>query len=119
CDGDEDCVILLLDALINFSRSYLPESRGGLMDAPLVLSTRINPDEIDKEAHNLDVRFRYPLEFYEATMDYKNPKDVEGIMDLVGERIGSENQYEGFGFTHDTRNIGEGPEQSAYKTLKT
>ncbi len=119
CDGDEDCVILLLDSLINFSRAYLPASRGGLMDAPLVLTTRINPDEIDKEAHNIDVLFHYPLEFYEATMRYSNPKDVEKIMDLVGGRIGKENQYEGFGFTHDTRNIGEGPEQSAYKTLKT
>ncbi|MEE9152102.1 MAG: DNA polymerase II large subunit, partial [Thermoplasmata archaeon] len=119
CDGDEDCVMLLLDGLIDFSRAYLPKSRGGLMDAPLVLSTRINPDEIDKEAHNLDVLFRYPLEFYEATMRYSNPKEVEGIMDLVAGRIGNEDQYEGFGFTHDTKNIGEGPEQSAYKTLKT
>ena len=119
CDGDEDCVILLLDALIDFSRSYLPESRGGLMDAPLVLTTRINPDEIDKEAHNLDVLSRYPLEFYEATMRYSNPKEVEGIMDLVGGRIGNKIQYEGLGFTHDTKNIGEGPGQSAYKTLKS
>jgi DNA polymerase II large subunit len=119
CDGDEDCVMLLLDGLIDFSRSYLPESRGGLMDAPLVLTTRINPDEIDKEAHNLDVLSSYPLEFYEATLKYSNPKDVEGIMDLVGGRIGDVNQYEGFGFTHDTSNIGEGPPQSAYKTLKT
>jgi DNA polymerase II large subunit len=119
CDGDEDCVMLLIDGLIDFSRSYLPESRGGLMDAPLVLTTRINPDEIDKEAHNLDVRSSYPLEFYEASMRYSNPKDVEGIMDLVGGRIGKCSQYEGFGFTHDTKNIGEGPPQSAYKTLKS
>ena len=119
CDGDEDCVMLLLDGLINFSRSYLPESRGGLMDAPLVLTTRINPDEIDKEAHNLDVLPRYPLEFFEATRRYSNPKDVEKVMDLVAGRIGEKGQYEGFGFTHDTKNIGEGPPQSAYKTLKT
>ncbi len=119
CDGDEDCVMLLLDGLINFSRSYLPESRGGLMDAPLVLTTRINPDEIDKEAHNLDVLSRYPLEFYEATQRYAHPKEVEPVMDLVAGRIGKESQYEGFGFTHDTRDMGEGPPQSAYKTLAT
>lgn len=119
CDGDEDCVMLLLDGLIDFSRSYLPESRGGLMDAPLVLTTRINPDEIDKEAHNLDVLSGYPLEFFNATLSYSNPKDVESVMDLVGGRIGTVNQYEGFGFTHDTSDIGEGPAQSAYKTLKT
>jgi DNA polymerase II large subunit len=119
CDGDEDCVMLLLDGLIDFSKSYLPESRGGMMDAPLVLTTRLDPDEIDKEAHNLDVLSKYPLEFYEATMRYSHPREVEGIMDLVGGRIGHKNQYEGFGFTHDTSNIGEGPPQSAYKTLKS
>ncbi|MCS7130861.1 MAG: DNA polymerase II large subunit, partial [Archaeoglobaceae archaeon] len=27
CDGDEDCVMLLLDGLINFSRHFLPEKR--------------------------------------------------------------------------------------------
>jgi DNA polymerase II large subunit (EC 2.7.7.7) len=27
CDGDEDCVMLLLDGLINFSKEYLPEGR--------------------------------------------------------------------------------------------
>ncbi|MBP5699274.1 MAG: DNA polymerase II large subunit, partial [Methanobrevibacter sp.] len=44
CDSDEDSVLLLLDALINFSKSYLPSTRGGSMDAPLVLSTRIDPE---------------------------------------------------------------------------
>ena len=29
CDGDEDCVMLLLDGLLNFSRRFLPENRGG------------------------------------------------------------------------------------------
>ncbi len=119
CDGDEDCVILLLDGLLNFSKYYLPESRGGRMDAPLVLTTRINPDEIDKEAHNLDVGSRYPLEFYKACMSYEHPKDIEEIMDVVANRIGKASQYEGFGYTHDTASIGEGPGQSRYKTLGT
>ena len=34
CDGDEDCVMLLMDGLLNFSRSFLPQNRGGTMDAP-------------------------------------------------------------------------------------
>src|SRR5699024_5969953 len=25
CDGDEDCVMLLLDGLLNFSKAYLPD----------------------------------------------------------------------------------------------
>ena len=119
CDGDEDSIILMLDGLINFSRDFLPDRRGGLMDAPLVLTTRLDPDEIDKEAHNVDCLFEYPLEFYRAAMDVCDPKEAEGIMDLVGKRIGTEWQYEGLGFTHDTNDISEGPKHSAYTTLET
>jgi DNA polymerase II large subunit len=117
CDGDEDCVMLLLDGLLNFSESFLPVKRGGRMDAPLVLSAIVEPSEIDKEALNLDVGNFYPLEFFRATMRNALPKEVELLMDTVGRRIGTPAQYEGFGFTHDTADIGEGPRESAYKTL--
>lgn len=119
CDGDEDCVMLALDGLLNFSRSYLPDRRGGLMDAPLVLTTRLDPNEIDKEAHNVDCLRRYPKEFYHAAMEMRDPREIEKIMDLVGGRVGTERQYEGFGFTHDTNDIAEGPKYSAYTTLET
>ena len=89
------------------------------MDAPLVLTTRLDPNEIDKEAHNIDCLRRYPLEFYEAAMQLKDTKDVEKIMDLISGRIGTEGQYEGLGFTHNTRDISEGPKHSAYTTLET
>ncbi|UZE92231.1 MAG: DNA polymerase II large subunit [Methanosarcinales archaeon] len=117
CDGDEDCVMLLMDGLLNFSRSYLPERRGGKMDAPLVLTMRIDPSEIDSEAHNIDLVRRYPLEFYEATLHYTNPKEVGAKMDLMGARLSTPAQYEGFGYTHDTSDIAAGPAHSAYKTL--
>ncbi len=119
CDGDEDCVMLLMDALLNFSMSYLPEKRGGKMDAPLVMTTRLNPAEVDKEAHNLDVTQVYPLEFYEATLAGSSPKDLEAKFDLVSKRLGSDAQYEGFRFSHDTTDIAAGPRNSAYKTLVT
>ncbi|MFA7149960.1 MAG: DNA polymerase II large subunit, partial [Candidatus Methanomethylophilaceae archaeon] len=119
CDGDEDSVILLLDCLINFSRAYLPDRRGGLMDAPLVLTTRLDPNEIDKEAHNIDCLREYPLEFYEAAMSFKDTKEIEKSMDLIAGRIGTPQQYEGLGFTHDTADISEGPKHSAYTTLET
>jgi len=117
CDGDEDCVMLLMDGLLNFSRSYLPDRRGGKMDAPLVLSMRIDPKEVDKESHNIDVMARYPREFYLATLEYRSPKDLEKMMDLVARRLGTPAQYEGFMFTHDTSDIAAGPVNSAYKTL--
>jgi DNA polymerase II large subunit len=119
CDGDEDCVMLLMDSLINFSMSYLPERRGGRMDAPLVMTTRLNPAEVDKEAHNLDLSYSYPLEFYTASMNSANPKDLESKIDLVSKRLGSDAQYEGFGFSFDTTNIASGPKNSSYKTLET
>ncbi|WP_461460005.1 DNA polymerase II large subunit [Methanothrix sp.] len=119
CDGDEDCVMLLMDALINFSMSYLPAKRGGKMDACLVMTTILNPAEVDKEAHNLDLTPVYPLEFYEATLTNTSPKDLEGRFDLVSKRLGTDQQYEGFNFSHDTTDIAAGPKNSAYKTLET
>lgn len=117
CDGDEDSIILLMDGLINFSRSFLPDRRGGLMDAPLVLTTRLDPNEVDKEAHNVDCLSQYPLELYQAAAEFKHPREIEKIMDMVGGRIGSLMQYEGLGFTHDTEDISAGPKRSAYTTL--
>ena len=119
CDGDEDCVMLLMDALLNFSMSYLPERRGGKMDACLVMTTLLNPMEVDKEAHNLDLTRVYPLEFYEATLASASPKDLEARFDMVSKRLGSDAQYEGFDFSHDTTDIAAGPKNSAYKTLET
>jgi len=119
CDGDEDSIIMLMDCLLNFSRSFLPEKRGGLMDAPLVLTTRLDPNEIDKEAHNMDVSSSYCLDFYKATQRYAHPKEVEGVMDLVGGRIGTVLQYEGMGFTHEVSDISGGPVTSAYTALES
>ena len=117
CDGDEDCVMLFLDGLINFSRSYLPGTRGGFMDAPLVFMTYINPNEIDKEAQNIDITHRYPLEFYEATEKYTKPKDLESIVETVSRRIGTCGQFENFGFMFDTDDINLGPSETAYTRL--
>jgi len=117
CDGDEDCIMLLLDGLLNFSQSFLPEKRGGKMDAPLVLTTRINPVEIDKEAHNVDTMWRYPLEFYQRAMEYADPKELLDIMDVVEKRLGTEGQYEDFGYTHETHDISRGPKTSMYTRL--
>ncbi|MBI5000017.1 MAG: DNA polymerase II large subunit [Euryarchaeota archaeon] len=117
CDGDEDCVMLLMDALLNFSKAYLPEKRGGHMDAPLILSPRIDPLEIDKEALNIDAYSSIPLEVYEASDRLESAKSVEKCIDNAKRRVGSLLQYEGFGFTHDTTDISAGETVSAYKTL--
>ncbi|ASJ06188.1 DNA-directed DNA polymerase II large subunit [Thermococcus pacificus] len=116
CDGDEDAVMLLLDALLNFSKYYLPEKRGGKMDAPLVVTTRLDPREVDSEVHNMDVVRYYPLEFYQATYEMKSPKSIKFI-ERVEDRLGKPEMYEGIKFTHDTDDIGLGPKMSLYKQL--
>ncbi len=116
CDGDEACVILLMDALLNFSRQYLPDKRGGrTMDAPLVLTSTINPAEVDDMVHKLDVSWRYPLEFYESCLEYKDPSELK--ISVLKDYLGTEKQYEGYGFTHDVSNINIGVRCSAYKIL--
>ncbi|MDD1673064.1 MAG: DNA polymerase II large subunit, partial [Methanomicrobiales archaeon] len=119
CDGDEDCVMLLMDCLINFSRSYLPETRGGTMDAPLVITSRIDPLEIDKESHNLDVGSTYPIELYLKALTFTHPKEIEKAIDRVEHRLGTAAQLEGFLYTHDTSDISAGPLESTYQEMET
>jgi DNA polymerase II large subunit len=115
-DGDESCVILLMDGLLNFSRSFLPDRRGSrTMDAPLVLTAILDPAEVDDMVHKLDVAWKYPLELYQKAEDYAMPWDVS--VDLLSKHLNTERQYEGMGFTHDTDNINAGVTCSAYKLL--
>lgn len=118
CDGDEACLLMLMDAFLNFSKEYMPDKRGGRsMDAPLVITPVIDPSEVDDMVLGLDVEFSYPLELYKAALAYKNPKEVS--IDTIGKRLGKEKQYEGFGFTHNTENFNAGVLISAYKILPT
>jgi len=119
CDGDEDGIMLLLDPLLNFSRYYLPNKIGGRMDATLVISSILDPNEIDGEAHNIDTLFKYPLEFYIATQKFAMPSEIEEKMDLVIDRLGTSNQYENIGFNIPTKDINEGPTITSYKTHKS
>ena len=119
CDGDEDCIMLLLDGLVNFSRSFLPENRGGTMDAPLVMTSRIDPAEIDKEALNVDVCDHYPLEVYTGALMYAEPKTLVKLVDRVENRVGKPEQVEGFHYTHDTSDISAGPIESMYTRMKS
>ena len=119
CDGDEDAIMLLMDGLLNFSRDILPSNRGGKMDAPLVLTTRLNPTEVDKEALNVDSAWHYERWFYEATLDQPHPKTLADKMDFIERRLGTVGAVRGLGYTHSTKSMSEGPQLSAYKTLET
>lgn len=120
CDGDIDAIIMLMDGLINFSRSFLPGTRGGLMDAPLILTMTIEPTEIDKEALNVDTMFRYPISFYEGTMNRPQAKEATKSLGIETVEVRLEkglNAMEGFGYTHETTDACEGPRNNPYNTL--
>ena len=116
-DGDEAGCMLLLDTLLNFSRKYLPNTRGITQDAPLVLTGRLIPSEVDDMVFDMDIVDRYPLELYEAAELYKNPWDVK--IKKLGDALNLECQYEGMMFTHDTDNFNNGVLCSSYKILPT
>jgi len=111
-DGDEDTVILLMDGLLNFSRFFLPESRGGTMDAPLVLTTEINPREVDDEAHAMETCSVYPPALYELSEKFAMPSELE--IDTVKKILGTPPQYGSLGYTHETTDISAGPYESTY-----
>ena len=116
-DGDQNSIMLLMDALINFSVSYLAEKSGGKMDAPLVITIALDPTEIDDEVYDMEVCKEYPLEFYYETLRNGSPF-LENIS-VVGKKLGKENQYINFYYTHETENFCGGPTKTSYVKLKT
>ncbi|MGB9959320.1 MAG: DNA polymerase II large subunit [Candidatus Bathyarchaeales archaeon] len=118
CDGDEDTLMLALDMLLNFSREYLPAQIGGIMDAPLLLIPVVNPKEVQRQAHDVDVAGAYPLEFYEKTWEKAEAKHVSVLIDLIEYRLGTEAQFEGFRFTVPVSDVNLGNDESAYKRFK-
>ncbi len=118
CDGDEDAIMLALQALIDFSKYYLPEKIGGLMDAPLVLTTIIDPLEVDDECHNIEVMERLPLEFYSLCEEYSEPNEVLEFIDIVKKRLGKQNQYINLYFSTYNNNIVNGPLVTEYDKIR-
>lgn len=114
-DGDEDALMLLMDALLNFSRSYLSTKKGGTMDAPLLLTPKIDPEEVDDEVHGMEVVKKYPLEFYEACEKFSFPGEVK--LRLVKDLLGKPEQYEDLNFMFDTSSLNTGPMVTNYIRL--
>lgn len=119
CDGDEDAVMLTLEALIDFSKSYLPDKIGGLMDAPLVITTVIDPSEVDDECHNMETVEFLPLEFYALGNDYKDAKEALKYVGTIKDRLGKPEQYTTFYYPIETASIEGGPLTTAYDKIKS
>ncbi len=119
CDGDEDTTMLLLDALINFSKEYLPQGVGGTMDTPLILTLNVKPEEVDDEVHEMETVAQYPLELYEKSFAFASPSEVR--MGVVADRLRTDAVYTGLMFTHGSSQyaLANSPKRTLYTQLKT
>ncbi len=117
CDGDEDSIMLALEGLIDFSLRFTSERKGGKMDAPIVLTTILNPTSIDDEAFEIEKVDRYPREFYWKTQELPEPGEVD--IPIVEKTLDTPDQYRNFKYTHEVERIDDGPKTTTYVTLKS
>jgi DNA polymerase II large subunit len=115
-DGDADSIMLLMDSLLNFSRQFLSDRIGGLMDAPLLVQPIVIPQEVQRQAHNFEVVKELPLSFFEATLAKEKASEVKGVETLKS-RLETEKQFYGHYFTHNTSTLTTSKSRSAYSTL--
>jgi len=119
-DGDADSVMLLLDALLNFSRQFLSDKIGGLMDAPLLIQPIVLPHEAQTQAHNFEVTKKFPLEFYESSYNHEKSGAISSIETLAMRKdTGDENIFYDHFFTHHTTTLTTSKSRSAYSTLES
>ncbi|MGQ9596851.1 MAG: DNA polymerase II large subunit [Thermoproteota archaeon] len=111
CDGDGDSVILLLDALLNFSRHYVPHAAGGLMDTPLIIMPVLKPDEVDDQVFNMENVSKYDGVLYLLAEQGAKAKELADRIRLV--RSDDRNIV----WSHDTSNIVNGVKRNVYSTL--
>jgi len=119
CDGDADSIMLLMDVFLNFSKEFLPDKIGGLMDAPLLIQPIVLPHEVQRQALNIDVTSNYPLQLYEKSLDYTKAENLSNKVDIIKDRIGSELQFYNYYFTHHTNLLTTEEKRSAYSRLTT
>ncbi|MDE1863164.1 MAG: DNA polymerase II large subunit [Thaumarchaeota archaeon] len=115
-DGDADSIMLLMDSLLNFSRLFLSDRIGGLMDAPLLVQPIVIPQEVQRQAHNFEVVTRYPLSFFQATLQRAKASEIKDV-EILKSRLETERQFYGYGFTNITSTLTTSKSRSAYSTL--
>lgn len=114
--GDDYVYDLEVPGNQNFLCGPHPVFAHNTMDAPLILSTVLNPDEVDDEAWAIETVDEYPLSFYKETTDYKKPWNLETDIEIGEDIVHSDNPYE-HSYTHETSTVEDGPTQSEYVTL--
>ena len=91
-DGDADSIMLLMDCFLNFSRDFLSDGIGGLMDAPLLVQPNVLPHESQPQAHNLEVTKTLSLEFFKSTFQRIKASNVKSV-EIIESRLETERQF--------------------------
>ena len=115
-DGDADSIMLLMDSLLNFSRQFLSDRIGGLMDAPLLIQPLVLPHESQPQAHNLEVTKSFPLEFFGSTLNQVKATEIDSV-EIIKSRLETERQFYDYFYTHLTSTLTTSKSRSAYSTL--
>ena len=115
-DGDADSIMLLMDCFLNFSRDFLSDGIGGLMDAPLLVQPNVLPHESQPQAHNLEVTKTLSLEFFKSTFQRIKASNVKSV-EIIESRLETERQFYDYFFTHHTSSLTTSKSRSAYSTL--
>ena len=117
CDGDEAAAMLLMDLLLNFSRSFLPAHRGGTQDSPLVLNTMIKAGDVDDQILDFEVG-DYPLDLYEKAEQGKHSSEVK--VEMVKDRLKEDKDpFVDMYLTHKHEDVNSGMNNTSYKSLPT
>ena len=115
-DGDADSIMLLMDSLLNFSRQFLSDKIGGLMDAPLLVQPLVLPHESQPQAHNLEVTKSFSRQFFEDTLKQEKASNIESV-EIIKNRLETAEQFHDYHFTHSTSSLTTSKSRSAYSTL--
>jgi len=105
-----------MDSLLNFSRQFLSDRIGGLMDAPLLIQPLVLPHESQPQAHNLEVTKFFPLSFFESTKSQQKASDVTSV-EIIKSRLETKEQFYDYHYTHQTSKLTSSKSRSAYSTL--
>ena len=115
-DGDADSIMLLTDSLLNFSRQFLSDKIGGLMDAPLLIQPIVLPHESQPQAHNFEIMNNFPLSFFESTLLKQKAGDLNSI-ETIKSKLETGKEFYGYNYTHSTSTITTSKSRSSYATL--
>ena len=89
------------------------------MDAPLILTANVKPEEVDDEVWEMEIVDGFDLDFYDKTLLRLNPGETK--VERVANRINNNTVYSQLKFTHlsGPTVLLDAPKKSMYTRLKS